>query len=224
MIIFGKQLVFHVLKNHPSQIKTLYLAKDIDKGVFSQLAKSGKKIEKLDFKKAQALAHGGNHQGFLALVDDFKFYDFADLKSFNRLVMLYGISDVGNIGSIVRSAYALCADAIIIIAKNLATEGVMRTSCGAAYELPIALVKDGLSALNELKQSGFEIYAADANGSEICKKSDKFVLVMGSEGDGIPKKALAKCDKIVGIKMRDNWDSLNVGVAFGILFDRMIHG
>lgn len=224
MIIFGKQLVFHVLQKHPEQIKIIYLAKEVEKSAFNAIRKSGKKIEKLDFKKAQALAKGGNHQGFLALVEDFELAKFSDLKSFNRLVMLYGISDVGNIGSIVRSAYALGGDGLIIVAKNLAIDGITRTSCGAAYELPIVLVDDGLSALNELKQSGFKIYAADANGSEICEKSEKFVLVMGSEGDGIPKKALEKCDKIVGIKMRDDWDSLNVSVAFGILFDRMING
>lgn len=224
MIIFGKQLVFHVLQKHSEQIQTIYLAKDVEKSVFNMIKKHGKKIEKLDFKKAQALARGGNHQGFLALVEDFELAKFSDLKSLNRLVVLYGISDVGNIGSIVRSAYALGADGLVIIAKNLAIDGVMRASCGAAYELPIALVDDGLSALNELKQSGFEIYAADANGSKINKKAEKFVLVMGSESDGIPKKALEKCDKIARIEMRSDWDSLNVSVAFGILFDRMING
>ena len=47
---------------------------------------------------------------------------------------------------------------------------------------------------------------------------------MGSEGEGVPNKVLQKCDEILGINMRKDWDSLNVSVAFGILFDRIVNG
>jgi RNA methyltransferase, trmH family, group 3 len=54
------------------------------------------------------------------------------------------------------------------------------------------------------------------------KFAGKRALVMGSEGEGIPQKALAKCDECVGIKLKDGWDSLNVSAAFAIICDRMI--
>lgn len=47
---------------------------------------------------------------------------------------------------------------------------------------------------------------------------------MGSEGEGIPNKAIQKCDELIGIKMRNNWDSLNVNAAFAIFCDRMTNG
>lgn len=224
MIIYGKQLVLHLLEKRRKNIEVIYLAKELDKNLFSKVAKSGAKIVKVDNKKAQALAHGGNHQGFLAEIKDFEFADFEDLKNFQNLIMLYNLSDVGNIGAIVRSAYALGADGLIVVNKNIAMEGVIRTSAGAAFELPIVLLNDGLSAINELKQSGFSILAAAAGGQSPDKVEGKSVLVMGNEGDGIPNRVLSKCDKKLGIKMREGWDSLNVSVAFGILFDRIKNG
>ena len=226
MIIYGKQLFLHLLDKHKDKLINIYLAKEVEKDIFSKIAKSGIKIQKVDNKKAQALARGGNHQGFLAEVSEFEFANLDLIKKQDFIVVLYGLSDVGNIGGIVRSAYALGGGGGIIVAKNAAMEGIVRTSSGAAYEIPVALVNDGLSLLNELKQVGYKIYGSDAKGKNPseCKFDKKTVLVMGSEGEGIHKKALEKCDESLGIKMREGWDSLNVSVAFGILFDRMING
>ena len=104
-------------------------------------------------------------------------------------------------------------------------EGVLRASSGAAYEANIALVEDGLSLLNELKQVGFKIYATASGGKNAheVKFDRKVALVMGSEGEGLHKKVLTKSDEIVGIKMKNDWDSLNVSAAFAILCDRIIN-
>lgn len=224
MIIYGKQLFLHLLKNHKDEFLKIFLAKECDKALFREISKLNIKIEKLDFKKAQALARGGNHQGFLAEVKDYKFSEFKDLKSKNFLAVLYNLSDVGNIGAIVRSAYALGVDGVIIVTKSLAIEGIIRSSSGAAYEIPICKFEDGLTLLNELKQVGFKIYASDAKGKNLKEFASKKVLVMGSEGEGIPNKAIQKCDELIGIEMRNNWDSLNVNAAFAIFCDRMTNG
>lgn len=226
MIIYGKQLFLHILNRHKDKIREIYLAKEIEKPLFSQISKLGVKILKLDNKKAQALARGGNHQGFLADVCDFEFCEISALKNAKFLAVLYNLSDVGNIGAIVRSAYALGADGIIIVAKNLQIEGVIRASSGAMYEINIAKTIDGLSLINELKQSGFEILAADASGENLktAKFGDKIALLMGSEGEGVPNKALAKADQKIAIKMRSGWDSLNVSAAFAIICDRIVNG
>ena len=224
MIIYGKQLFLHILNKRPQILEEIYLSKECDKKLFSKICGTGKKIIRVDNQKAQSMAHGGNHQGLLASVSEFEFSDFSELKKLNFIAVLYGISDVGNIGAIARSAYALGCEGLVIVTKSVNMQGVLRSSSGAAYEIPIAIFEDGLSLLNELKQCGFKLYATASNGKNIkeMKFAGKRALVMGSEGEGIPQKALAKCDECVGIKLKDGWDSLNVSAAFAIICDRMI--
>ncbi|WP_107695609.1 23S rRNA (guanosine(2251)-2'-O)-methyltransferase RlmB [Campylobacter concisus] len=224
MIIYGKQLFLHILNKRPQVLEEIYLSKECDKKLFSKICGTGKKIIRVDNQKAQSLARGGNHQGFLANVSEFEFSGIAELKKLNFIAILYGISDVGNIGAIARSAYALGCEGLVIVAKSINMQGVLRSSSGAAYEIPIAIFEDGLSLLNELKQFGFKIYATASNGKNVkeMKFAGKRALVMGSEGEGIPQKALAKCDECIGIKLKEGWDSLNVSAAFAIICDRMI--
>jgi len=224
MIIYGKQLFLHILNKRPQILEEIYLSKECDKKLFSKICGTGKKIIRVDNQKAQSLARGGNHQGFLANVSEFEFSDIAELKKLNFIAILYGISDVGNIGAIARSAYALGCEGLVVVAKSINMQGVLRSSSGAAYEIPIAIFEDGLSLLNELKQFGFKIYATASNGKNVkeIKFAGKRALVMGSEGEGIPQKALAKCDECIGIKLKEGWDSLNVSAAFAIICDRMI--
>ncbi len=227
MILYGKQLFLHVIKNRPNIVKKIYLAKECDKRLFAKIRALGVGIERPDFKKAQSLARGGNHQGFLMEIEPLEFSSFEHVKSGDFIVFLYGLSDVGNIGAICRSAYIFGADALVIAGiKSLNLEGILRSSSGAALELPIVLTPDGLSALNELKQKGFTLYASHMDGENIknVKIENKKVLIMGSEGDGIPKKALLKCDKTVKINMIREFDSLNVSVATAILCDRIVNG
>lgn len=224
MIVYGKQTVFYIVENHPEKIEEVYLAKEVDKKLFSKLAKLGKKIIKLDPKKAQAYAKGGNHQGFLLKISDLDFTPFSLIKDSNFLLVLTALSDVGNIGAIVRTAYALGVDGIVISGvKSINLEGIIRTSAGAALDMPIALMSDTKSLVNELGQLGFQRVAADMSGEDIreCKFSGKRALLLGSEGEGIPKRVLKSCDKIVKIKMDREFDSLNVSVATAILCDRM---
>lgn len=225
MIVFGKQVFFYILARHKHLIKEIYLAKEVDKQSFAIIAKSGFKVKKLDFKAAQALARGGNHQGFLLDIKDFEFSPFDELKQDEFIVLLYGISDVGNIGAIARTAYALGANSLIIVAKSVMMEGVVRASSGAALDMKICLCQDIFAALNELKQLGFGLYASAKGGkspSELNFKGKK-LLIMGSEGFGLPQKIIAKCDECVGIKMKNDFDSLNVSAAFAILCDRMVN-
>ncbi|XMD76625.1 rRNA methyltransferase, TrmH family, group 3 [Campylobacter lari] len=219
-------MFFYILEKHKEKIKEIYLAKECEKADFSKIAKASKKIKKLDFKTAQSLARGGNHQGFLMEIDEFEFSSFESLKEKDFIVILYNISDVGNIGAIVRSAYALGTDGVILVAKSVAIDGVIRASSGAALDMKIVLSDDILSVINELKQKDFYIYASASGGSDIhtIKAKDKKVLIMGSEGFGIAPKVLKKCDECVGIKMHNDFDSLNVSAAFAILCDRMKNG
>lgn len=225
MIIYGKQLFLHVLKRHFRRIIEVYLSKDIDKALFNQIVKTGAKIVRVDNKKAQALAAGGNHQGLLAKIEPISFCDISQIKQKSFITVLYGLSDVGNIGAIARSAYALGCEGLVIVGKSANLSGILRASSGAALEIPMALVPDGLSLLNELKQVSFSLYATAAGGENVSrvKFDKKLALVLGSEGEGVPAKAVAKCDKIVGVKLKNEFDSLNVSAAFAIICDRIVN-
>ncbi len=224
MIVYGKQVCKTLLSRHPEMVTRLFLAKEIAKGEFAAIRRLRLPIERLDAKKAQAMARGGNHQGWLCEVRPYPFADINDLKRENFLVVLAGVTDVGNIGAIVRSAYALGADGVIVAGiRQLALEGVARSSAGALFDLPLALAPKTADLLNELKQVGFTLFGADARGEalEEVRFPEKRVLVLGSEGEGIPPKIRGKIDTMVSIAMARPFDSLNVSAAAAILIYRM---
>jgi 23S rRNA (guanosine2251-2'-O)-methyltransferase len=224
MIIYGKQIFLYILEKYPDLIEEIYLSKEIDKKLFSKLAGTGKPIVRLDAKKAQAMARGGNHQGMFLKISDIGFTSFSDVKKSDFLLVLHGVTDVGNIGAIIRSAYALGVDAIIVSGvRSIPLEALVRTSSGAIFELPVVLFHDTATLINELKQAGFTTYAAAMDGEDVRELtfSPKKALVMGSEGEGLPLKLINKCDRKVAIKMQRAFDSLNVSVAAAILCDRM---
>lgn len=226
MVVYGKQVFFYILQKHAEKIEQIYLAKECNKQIFATIAKSGLKITKLDFKAAQALAKGGNHQGFLMRLKPFVLSEFKELKQLDNLALLCGISDMGNLGAICRSAYALGFDAVLIAAKSLNLESLIRTSAGAALDLKIALIKEPMDALNELKQLNFKLFGTHQSGTRLQKadlKAAKRALIMGSEGEGLAKKILFKCDEVLSIEMKRAFDSLNVSAAFAIICDRMMN-
>lgn len=227
MIIYGKQPILYIIKHHPLVLESIYLAKECDKKLFSTIANTKVPIQRLDSMKAQALAKGGNHQGFLAKISNIDTVLVKELKEKESLLLLYGLTDMGNIGAICRSAYALGVDGIIVSnVQNLKLDTIIRTSSGAAIALPIAHEVNAQTAINELKQAGFTIYGASAKGQSVkeVKFSKKRVLLLGSEGEGIPNKILSKCDKEIAIPMARAFDSLNVSAAAAILCDRMSDG
>jgi len=223
MIIYGKQVCLYALKHHNTRIKTVYLAK---KGLLSQPLFDQYKplIKFLEEKWAQSMAKGGNHQGILVDLDEFEEAGIAQMKKLDFLVILDGLTDVGNIGAIVRSAYALGADGVIATGvKQLNYATIVRTSTGALLDMPFGIVQNIADLLNELHQVGFVSYGASMEGDPAEKSSfaPKRALVLGSEGEGLSKRARAKVMKTVSITMKRPFDSLNVSAAAAILIHKM---
>ncbi len=227
MIIYGKRLLLYILEKYPKRLQKVYLAKRCEQKLFNKIKSVAEEVLLVDNKKAQALSRGGNHQGFIAEIEDLEFAAFSEVKKSDFLLVLYGITDVGNLGAIVRSAYALGVDAIIVSGvKSINLEAMIRTSSGAIFEMPIVLYSDTLSLINELKQMDFTIFGADMDGEDVRDISfgNKTVLIMGSEGEGIPHKLKSRLDKKISIKMKREFDSLNVSAATAILCDRIVNG
>ena len=224
MIIYGKQIFLYILEKYPSLIEEVYLSKELDKKLFAKLTRLGKPIVRLDAKKAQSMARGGNHQGMFLKIAPIAFTPFGSVKKSDFVVVLHGITDVGNIGAIIRSAYALGVDAVIVSGlKSLPLEALVRTSSGAIFEMPIVLFHDTATLINELKQVGFVTYAATMEGEDVRQMqfAPRKALIIGSEGEGLPSRIVGKCDHTVAIRMQRAFDSLNVSVATAILCDRM---
>ncbi|MFA9372770.1 23S rRNA (guanosine(2251)-2'-O)-methyltransferase RlmB [Poseidonibacter sp.] len=223
MIIYGKQIVLYVLENHPHLIEEVFLSKEIDKKLFSKFANLNKVIYKVDNQKAQALAKGGNHQGFFLKLVQFDYTDIKEIKKMNLILVLDGVTDVGNIGAIARTAYSLGIQGIV--ASNIKTinnSGIVRTSSGALLDLPFTVHPRSADLASELIDSGFTLIGATMDGIDLKKygkleKSDKVAIFLGSEGEGISPKVRKKLDLKVSIAMEHEFDSLNVSVAAGIL-------
>jgi len=223
MIIYGKQIVLYVLEKHPHLIEEVMFSKEIDKKLFSKFLKLGKKIIKLDNKKAQGLSKGGNHQGFFLKLSEFEYTPIKDIKDMNFVLVLDGLTDVGNIGAIIRTAYSLGVDGIVASnVRTLNNSGIFRTSAGALADMPFSLYPKTLDLANELHQCGFALIGATMDGTDLKKygkidNNDKVALFLGSEGEGIHPKVQKKLDLKVSIGMEHEFDSLNVSVAAGIL-------
>jgi 23S rRNA (guanosine2251-2'-O)-methyltransferase len=223
MIIYGKQVCRYAIERHPKRIERIYLQKRqrLSDDAYRRFAD---KVTMVDARKAQAMSRGGNHQGILIELIDYETVPFSSLKSGDFLVVLDGLTDVGNIGAIIRTAYALGVEGVIATGvKQLNFSAIARTSAGALLDMPVAVVSNVADVLNELGQVGFVRYGAamDGDAVETVVFSRRRVLVLGSEGEGLSKKALSKIDDFVSVTMRRPFDSLNVHAAAAIILYRM---
>ena len=223
MIIYGKQVCLHALEQHSEKIKTVYVAK---KGILPKdlFHKYHDNIKFLEEKWAQSMSKGGNHQGILVEMAEFEQSSLSEIKKNDFIVVLDGLTDVGNIGAVIRSAYALGADAVIATGvKQLNFAAIARTSSGAMLDMPFMIADNILDTFNELQQLGFTFYGASMDGENVQELTfdTKRVLVLGSEGKGLSKKVIAKLDHKVSIEMKHAFDSLNVSAAAAILIHRM---
>ena len=224
MLIYGKQPVHYLIERHPQRIRTLYLAKELDKKEYARLMRMGFEVKRIPANAAQQMSKSGNHQGFLADVEELQLATLKQVADKPFVLLLSGITDVGNIGAIIRSAYALGVDAVIVSGlKQLSLEPVARSSSGALFDMPLVVQTNTLDVMNELKLAGHELYGAVLDGTDAREVSyaPKRTLILGSEGEGITKRAQSKLDHRISITMAHDFDSLNVSAAGAILMDRM---
>jgi 23S rRNA (guanosine2251-2'-O)-methyltransferase len=224
MLVYGKQVCLYIASKHPHMIDTIYLAKKVDTKIFRKFSSLNIKIVTPDSQKAQAMAQGGNHQGFLLTIKEFEYVPLRNIIHSKFILVLDGLNDMGNIGSICRTSYALGVDAVVICGiKDIKIANIVRTSSGAVLDIPICKSDSIGSLLNELSQKEFCIVGADTSGychTDIkLDDKNKLALVVGAEGAGLCKQAKAKLNKKVKISMANSFDSLNVSVATGILIE-----
>ena len=139
----------------------------------------------------------------------------------NRILILDGIQDPGNLGTIIRSAVAFNVDTIILSddTVDLYNSKVIRSSQGMIFKVNI--VKGNLlEIIPKLKKDGYLVCATKVeDGSDIrnINTKDKIAIIMGNEGNGVKEEIFKLSDKNIYINMNNSCESLNVGVATGII-------
>ena len=140
-----------------------------------------------------------------------------------KYLLLDGVQDPGNLGTIVRSAVAFNIDTIVLSddTVDLYNPKVLRSTQGMIFHTNI-IECDLVDVINELHSNDITVYGTDVNnGIDARELSDldktSFALVMGNEGNGVRKEIKELCDKNLYINMNENVESLNVGVATSIL-------
>ena len=137
------------------------------------------------------------------------------------LVLLDGITDPHNLGAIVRTAECVGAHGVILPERRSAglTPAAAKAAAGALNYMPIARVTNLNRTIDELKARGVWIVGASMDGVSAFSAdlSGPMALVVGSEGEGISRLTLEKCDLRIAIPMKGHIDSLNASVAAGVL-------
>lgn len=152
--------------------------------------------------------------------------DFSDLKNekaLNKILLLDEIQDPGNLGTIIRSSVAFGVD-MIILSENtvdLYNPKVLRATQGMYCHIPIFSL-NAKEAIDYFKKNQYIIYGTNVeNGKDVRELSvsekEKFCLIMGNEGNGIRPEIQELCDQNLYIPMKEEVESLNVGIACSIL-------
>ena len=139
----------------------------------------------------------------------------------SKILILDGIQDPGNLGTIIRSSVAFNIDTILLSEKcvSIYNPKVLRATQGMIFNINI-LEKEIIPFIIELKSNGYKIYSTKVDGGKDIRNvdtSNKYALVMGSEGLGVSKDVLSLSDEYIYIKMNNQCESLNVGVATSII-------
>ncbi|MEE8806830.1 MAG: RNA methyltransferase [Lactimicrobium sp.] len=141
-------------------------------------------------------------------------------KEMKRVVLLDGVQDPGNLGTLVRTAQSFCFDAVICshACADLYNEKTVRSTQGALFHQPV-FYEDLNDAITMLQQDHFAIIGTSLQSSvpmASIDRQDKMAFVLGNEGNGVSSQILAMCDKNMRIEM-SGFESLNVAVAGGII-------
>ena len=140
------------------------------------------------------------------------------LEKSDRIILLHGVQDPGNVGTIVRTAHAFGAGVVLSTGTaDLYNPKTVRATMGSIFRAPIAREVQSLAFLKEARASGFSTTAAVPQGGErpFPLHAEKPVLVVGAEGGGLPEEVVSACQKTVTIPALAA--SLNAAVAASIL-------
>ena len=185
-------------------------------------------VEK-DKKQMDEMAQEENYQGVIAIVPPFEYVEISDIlevaKERNEdpfVIVLDGIEDPHNLGSIIRTAETAGVHGVIIPKRRAVSVNstVNKASAGAVEHMKIARVTNISDAIEELKKAGLWVCGTAVDTNKYYYNQDltgALAIVIGNEGKGIGEKVKKNCDFLVKIPMKGKVQSLNASVSTGIV-------
>ncbi|NLY10138.1 MAG: 23S rRNA (guanosine(2251)-2'-O)-methyltransferase RlmB [Firmicutes bacterium] len=231
----GRQPVLELLRTGKT-INRLMVAKGEHHGSIKQIIALAKErnivLQLVERQYLNKLSETGAHQGVIAQISPIEYLELDDVLEANQgnknafYLVLDGISDPHNLGSLIRTAETSGVTAVIIPKHRAAgvTATVIKTSAGAAFHLPICRVTNLAMTIKTLKENGCWIVGADMDGTTMYQQdlTGPIALVVGSEGKGMSELVKKSCDFIVSIPMFGKINSLNASVAGGLIMYEIV--
>ena len=154
-------------------------------------------------------------------VKNFGLEDILDSGSAGPLLVIAGVQDPGNLGTILRSAEAFGAQGVLIGEGTVSAYNskTVRASAGSAFRLMTVRVQTS-GALGQIRARGFRLLATSSHKGESLAMADlagKVAIFIGNEGAGLDKKLLAQMDGLIMIPHSERVESLNAGIAGSII-------
>ncbi len=219
-------------------ISRILISRESKQGPLKEVVSTAKKrdilLQFVDKKQLEHLVGAGSHQGVVAQVAAKEYVDWEetlqtvlDKGEVPLFVMLDGVEDPQNLGSILRTADAAGVHCVIIPKHRAAplTSGVAKASAGAVEHVGVARVTNLAQTIDKLKDKGFWVMGAEPGANQDYFAADlniPLVLVMGSESKGLSRLTANKCDFCVKIPMNGKLNSLNVAVATSVILFEIV--
>jgi RNA methyltransferase, TrmH family len=185
-------------------------------------------IEEVAEREFQALAATDTPQGIVAVIEP-PAWSLGDIVPRPRapVLVLDGVQDPGNVGTLLRTAFALGAAGAVLLrgCADLANPKVIRAAMGASFRLPAASAEPA-ELVAWCRQTQASVWAATADGTSLARAAvpDRLALVVGNEGAGVSDELRALAVQQVAIPLARGAESLNVAVAAGILLYEATRG
>ena len=228
----GRNSVLELLESN-KDINKIFITKGEKHGSINKIIAKAKDknviIVEKDKRKMDEMAQNENHQGVIAIVPPFEYCEIEDIleeaKQKNEdpfIVILDGIEDPHNLGSIIRTAETAGVHGIIIPKRRAVAVNstVNKASAGAVEHIKIARVTNISDTIQKLKDQGLWICGTDINTEKYYYNQDltgAIGIVIGNEGTGMSEKVRKNCDFNVKIPMKGKITSLNASVSAGII-------
>ena len=218
--------------NAGQQLERIYLQSTVNSPEAEKLRsvaeKYGIPVNKVPFEKLRNF-NLENHNGCIAVKSKIQYQDLQDVISLivengetPLLLMLDGITDIRNIGALSRTAYCCGVHAIVIPEKGVGAlnEDAIATSAGALENIAVCRVKSLMIAIEEMHLNGIRVFASEMTAAENIFDVDfkePCAILLGSEDKGIQPALYKASDTRFKIPMQNNFESLNVSVAAGMI-------
>ena len=228
----GRNSVIELLESG-KDINKIYVTRGEKHGSINKIIAKAKErkiiIVEKDKRQMQEMAQTENYQGVIAIVPPYEYCEIEEIleeakkrKEDPFVLILDGIEDPHNLGSIIRTAETAGVHGIIIPKRRAAAVNstVNKTSAGAVEHMKIARVNNITDSIKKLKEEGLWICGTDINTKTYYYDQDltgPIGIVIGNEGQGMSEKVRKNCDFLVKIPMKGKVTSLNASVSAGII-------